>query len=61
MGELYNEPLQGLLKERDAFSAVKGVGKGVKGLISNSSFAVSNSVSRMSGTLYLGLKSLCGV
>lgn len=59
VAELYSEPLEGIL-EGDAGQAVKGVARGVKGLVSHSAFGVSNSVSRMSGTLYLGLKHLSG-
>lgn len=43
-----------------AKGVVKGVARGVGNLVSNSTYGVSNSISRMTGTLYLGLKGLGG-
>jgi hypothetical protein len=55
--ELYNEPFKGLLK-KDAKETAKGVLKGIKGVFMNSTAGVSNSLSKISGTLYLSLKGI---
>ena len=46
--------------EGDAEQTFKGVARGLNGLVSHSAYGVSNSVNRMTGTLYLGLKHLTG-
>ena len=48
--------LKGTTKE-----AFKGMGKGIKGFMANSTIGISNSISKISGTLYLGLKGVSGV
>ena len=40
--------------------AAKGLGKGVKSLAANTTIGIGNSISRMSGTLYLTLKNISG-
>ena len=37
------------------------MGKGITGLVANSTIGISNSVSKISGTLYLGLKGMSGM
>lgn len=37
------------------------MGKGIKGLVANSTIGITNSISKISGTLYLGLKGMSGV
>lgn len=40
--------------------AATGIGKGIMGLCSNTTFAVSSSYAGIAGSLYLGLKNLSG-
>lgn len=58
-GELKNAPFDMLLEE-DPKRAGMGVVIAVKGLLSNTALAVSTSYSGISGSLYLGLKNICG-
>ena len=57
--ELYREPANAKMEGGNR-KAVKGVGSGVKGLVKHSTLGVSNSISKISGTAYLGLKGLSG-
>ena len=47
--------------KRDAREAAKGVYKGLKGLVSNSAAGISNSVSKLSGTLFVSMKNIQGI
>lgn len=44
--------------KRDAAEAAKGIYKGVKGLVTHSSKGISNSVSKFTGSVYLGFKNI---
>ena len=57
--ELKNAPFEMLL-EKDAKKAATGVLMSVKGLLVNTSLAVTTSYSGLSGSIYLGLKNICG-
>ena len=56
---MYNEPYLGKL-EGGKRNAIKGVGTGVKGFVAHSTLGISNSVSKVTGTLYLGLRGMAG-
>jgi vacuolar protein sorting-associated protein 13A/C len=57
--ELYSEPFQGVLAG-DMSKAARGLGKGIVGLTRKSAYGVSNSVSKLTGTWYMGIKGLSG-
>ena len=55
----YDEPLNGFL-ERGPCAAVAGVAHSVMGIATHSTIAVTNSCSGITGSVYLGLKNMCG-
>jgi hypothetical protein len=57
--ELYSEPFQGVLSG-DMSRAALGLGRGVIGFGKNAAFGIGGSVSRMTGTWYVGLRGLSG-
>ncbi len=57
--ELYSEPFQGILSG-DMGRAARGLGKGVIGLGKNAAFGIGSSVSRMTGTWYMGIRGFSG-
>jgi vacuolar protein sorting-associated protein 13A/C len=57
--ELYSEPFQGVLSGNMS-NAAKGLGRGVVGFTKKTAFGVSNSVSKMTGTWYVGLRGFSG-
>jgi hypothetical protein len=57
--ELKNAPFEMLL-EKDAKKAATGVLISVKGLLANTSLALTTSYSGLSGSIYLGIKNICG-
>ncbi|TNV88198.1 hypothetical protein FGO68_gene7808 [Halteria grandinella] len=57
--ELYSEPFQGVLAG-DMSRAARGLGKGLIGFTKKSAYGVSNSVSKLTGTWYMGIKGLSG-
>ena len=57
--ELYLEPFQGALTG-DMSRAARGIGKGVVGFAKKSTFGVSMSVSKLTGTWYMGIKGFSG-
>ncbi len=57
--ELYSEPFQGLLTG-DISQAASGLGRGVKGLVGKTAFGVGNSVAKLTGTWYVGLRGFSG-
>lgn len=57
--ELYSEPFKGALTG-SVSGVASGVGKGVKGFVKNTTNGVSNSLAKLSGTWYLGIKGLSG-
>jgi hypothetical protein len=44
----------------NAKEAAKGIARGFKGLLANTTVGISNSVQKISGTLYMSLKNLSG-
>ena len=59
MEELYSEPFQGVLSG-DMSLAARGLGKGVMGFANKSAYGLSNSVSKLTGTWYMGIKGFSG-
>jgi len=57
--ELKNAPFEMLLED-DPTKAGLGVLKSVKGLLANTTLALSTSYSGISGSLYLGLRNMSG-
>jgi hypothetical protein len=57
--ELYSEPFQGVLSG-DMSRAAKGIGRGVIGFGKNAAFGIGSSLSRMTGTWYIGLRGFSG-
>lgn len=55
----YSEPLEGLV-DRNYGRAAVGVVNSLKGIVSNTGIAVTNSYTGISGSVYLGLKNVCG-
>ena len=55
----YDEPLNGFL-ESGPCAAVAGVAHSVMGIATHSTIAVTNSCSGITGSVYLGLKNMCG-
>ena len=57
--ELYSEPFKGVLSG-DMSQAARGLGRGVKGFGKKAAFGIGGSLSRMSGTWYVGLREFSG-
>lgn len=55
----YNEPLEGLV-DRNYSRAAVGVVNSLKGIVTNTGVAVTNSYTGISGSVYLGLRNACG-
>ena len=57
--ELYSEPFQGALTGNIS-QAARGIGKGIFGFATKSAYGISNSVSKLTGTWYMGIRGLSG-
>jgi len=57
--ELYMEPFQGVM-QGDVKGIATGLGKGIRGFTSKTAYGISNSMSKLTGTWYLGIKGFSG-
>lgn len=57
--ELYSEPFQGVMSG-DVSNIAKGLGKGILGFTSKTAYGLSNSVSKLTGVWYMGIKGISG-
>lgn len=57
--EAKSAPFDAFLTSDPKKAGVRGCGRAVKGLVSNTTLAFSTSYSGISGSIYLGLRNLC--
>jgi hypothetical protein len=57
---MFSEPLEGGLDQNGAKRVLFGVGNGIKTICSSTAVGVSNSVARLSGTWFMGVRNLSG-